>query len=308
MVALILKALLVFEIAVAIVAGWWLHDPLGGDWPAPLAVLGGLAAGVVPHASLLALEFLIAARLRSPLPAALSDQRRPLPLVWLRELADSIRTFELRQAFLAGRPLASAEAPGREGLLPVLFVHGYFCNRALWRPFAEYLAGRGHVVGSVDLEPVYGSIDGYADRIEDGIRELCERTGHDQVALVCHSMGGLAARAYLRAHGDLAVARVVTLGTPHRGTRLASLAIGRNARQMRFDSGWLTELAASETPERRRLFTIVLSHDDNIVAPQALQSLPEAEVIERAGVGHISLALDPRVFEQVAARLGSTPG
>jgi triacylglycerol esterase/lipase EstA (alpha/beta hydrolase family) len=55
-------------------------------------------------------------------------------------------------------------------------------------------------------------------QVDKAVADLRQRTGAAQVALVCHSMGGLVARAYLRAYGDEAVACVVTLGSPHRGT------------------------------------------------------------------------------------------
>jgi pimeloyl-ACP methyl ester carboxylesterase len=43
-------------------------------------------------------------------------------------------------------------------------------------------------------------------------------SGSRSVALLAHSMGGLVARAALAQRGDLPVARVITLGTPHEGT------------------------------------------------------------------------------------------
>ncbi|MCG8346764.1 MAG: alpha/beta hydrolase [Chloroflexales bacterium] len=46
-----------------------------------------------------------------------------------------------------------------------------------------------------------------------------EKTNHDKVILVCHSMGGLVARSYIQSRqyrND--VERLITLGTPHRGS------------------------------------------------------------------------------------------
>jgi triacylglycerol esterase/lipase EstA (alpha/beta hydrolase family) len=108
-------------------------------------------------------------------------------------------------------------------------------------------------------------------------------------------MGGLAIRAYLRAQGDAGVAAVVTLGTPHRGTFHARFGQGPNARQMRIDSAWLRTLASGETAGRRARFTVVFSHHDNIVAPQAGQTLPDARVVAFSGIGHLSLAYHPAV-------------
>eukprot|EP01035_Chromulina_nebulosa_P009829 gene9830-13259_t len=52
--------------------------------------------------------------------------------------------------------------------------------------------------------------------------------------LLCHSMGGLAVRAWLRAHqADGRVHRVLTLGTPHGGTWLGRFSHAPPWRQMR---------------------------------------------------------------------------
>ena len=92
----------------------------------------------------------------------------------------------------------------------VLLIHGFFCNRQLWRPLARWLTARGHPLGALDLEPVLGSIDDYVPAIERAVTELLARTGAPAVALVGHSMGGLAARAYLRRHGSARISALVT--------------------------------------------------------------------------------------------------
>jgi pimeloyl-ACP methyl ester carboxylesterase len=222
---------------------------------------------------------------------------------WAREIVDSIRTFSISQPLLAGRAFAVG-APHDERL-PVLLIHGYFCNRALWRPMAARLVAGGHVVEAINLEPPFASIDDYVPRIAAAVAALRDRTGAPQVALVGHSMGGLAARAYLRACGDEAVACVVTLGTPHRGTVHAHFGRGRNVRQMRRDNNWLRQLAAEEPRERLERFTVVLSMQDNIVAPQAIQTLVGVRTVRLHGLGHISLVYDAQVARIVMDTLSA---
>ncbi len=56
------------------------------------------------------------------------------------------------------------------------------------------------------------------------IRAVCARTGHSQVDVIGHSLGGLIARYYVqRLGGDIRAHTLVTLGTPHGGTRIAPL-------------------------------------------------------------------------------------
>jgi triacylglycerol esterase/lipase EstA (alpha/beta hydrolase family) len=304
MIARLQLALLALQlVGGSLLAGWLAAT---GRLPLWGAVAVGVLAPLALHAAILTADFALAWYGRGTRPAdgprggALAGLRA-WSVAWAREIVDSTRTFSVAQPLLARRAFAAgAHAPGR---LPVLLVHGYFCNRALWRPMAARLVAAGHAVEAVDLEPPFASIDDYAPRIAEAVDALRARTGAARVAIVAHSMGGLAARAYLRAFGDDAVGCVVTLGTPHRGTLHARFGHGRNVRQMRRDSPWLHELAQAEPPARLARFTVVLSWQDNIVAPQAIQTLPGARTVMLHGVGHVSLAYDRRAADATVRAL-----
>jgi triacylglycerol esterase/lipase EstA (alpha/beta hydrolase family) len=291
---------------VGILVAVWLAA--SGRLPIWGAVAVGLIAPFTVQVALLTIEFTVAWAARGTRPG---DAPRggfvaslwAWMVAWARELVDSTRTFSFAQPLLARRAFAVGTV--NDGTLPVLLVHGYFCNRALWRPMAARLAAAGHTVDAIDLEPPFASIDDYAPRIAAAVDALRARTGAAQIALVGHSMGGLAIRAYLRSHGDAAVACVVTLGTPHHGTLNAQFGHGRNVRQMRRDSPWLRELAAGEPPERLARFTVVLSWQDNIVVPQAVQTLPGSRTVMLHGLGHVSLAYDRRVATIVLEALAA---
>src|SRR5262245_48255790 len=114
----------------------------------------------------------------------------------------------------------------------VLLVHGYMCNRAVWRPLLRSGRLRECNVATVNLEPVFGPIEKYGEVIARAVEALRAATGAARVTLVCHSMGGLAARAYLHAHDNDVVERVITIATPHNGTIFGAFGSGHNARQM----------------------------------------------------------------------------
>ncbi|MFN9774075.1 MAG: esterase/lipase family protein, partial [Burkholderiales bacterium] len=269
MIARLQAWLLVGQFVLGVVLAGWLGG--SGRTSIAVAVAIGVVAPLALHAGILTLDFALAWAVRGERPTdaprhGFWPSLRSWLVAYVREIIDSTRTFSFAQPLLAARPFATGTVAGER--LPVLLIHGYFCNRALWRPMAARLAAAGHAVEALDLEPPFASIDDYAPRIADAVEALRVSTGAARVALVGHSMGGLAARAYLRAFGDDAVACVVTLGTPHHGTVHASFGRGRNVRQMRRDSDWLRALAADEPRERLERFTIVLSWQDNIVAPQ----------------------------------------
>jgi pimeloyl-ACP methyl ester carboxylesterase len=58
----------------------------------------------------------------------------------------------------------------------------------------------------------------YSDRLSNTVNHILNATGAKKVSLVCHSMGGLVARAYIRWGGGVnTVNKLLTIGTPNKG-------------------------------------------------------------------------------------------
>jgi pimeloyl-ACP methyl ester carboxylesterase len=167
-------------------------------------------------------------------------------------------------------------------------------------PLRRYLGEHGVGAYSHNLEPVYADIDSYADALARRIDDICTATGADKLVILAHSMGGLAARAYLRRHGARRVAKLITLGTPHHGTVMARLAAGRNGQQMVPGNAWLNRL----NEEALSLPVVsVFSHQDNIVAPQDSAVLAGAKSISVSGMGHVSMPFSRRIREVALAEI-----
>jgi triacylglycerol lipase len=198
--------------------------------------------------------------------------------------------------------LMPRETPDGKSGTPVLLVHGYLCNRGVWRSLARWLEARGHCVYTVDLEPVFGDIDAFADVVARRIDAIVSPTG-STVRVIAASMGGLVMRAYLRKHGGGRIAKLVTLGSPHHGSRHAWLALGINGRQMRPGSDWLRRLAESEGGSLAVPLVSIYSCHDDMVSPPSSSRLDGACNVPIPGVGHLSLAFSRRVREALAEHL-----
>jgi triacylglycerol lipase len=143
---------------------------------------------------------------------------------------------------------------------------------------------------------------------------LRRESEQELVILLAHSMGGLAARAYLCEHGAAHIAKIITLGVPHHGTGLADIGIGENSDQMRWTgkagsgrpNDWLQQLAARENPAHYALFVNIYSYHDNIVAPQTSSCLPGARNIACHGIGHVALAFNPLTMAMVMEEIMAT--
>lgn len=293
MLARLLRRALLIQSAIGLAIGYGLAQPQGA-WLLVMA-----AWGIAFPMLTLVLTCLVS--------ALLSRNPGPLHLWWRAlwgEMRASVVVFVLRQPWTTRAPaVLEATAPIATPRVPVVLVHGYLCNHRFWDDTVLALRAQGHVVLAVDLEPVYTSIDHYAPLVERAVQELRSHTGKDQVALVGHSMGGLAIRAWLRQHGSHHAARVLTLGTPHVGTRIPQGLPTPNGQQMEWHSPWLAALAASETLATRQRMQIALSAQDNIVYPQRDQVLEGAEVTVFEGLGHLQLGSDRQVIQWVLQRL-----
>lgn len=274
---------------------WVLSFASAGRWGWALA---GLVLGLTGHALVLGWEFVCVALVHGddPAPRARAAQ---LLRAWWGEVLVAPQVFAWRQPFRAQAwPDADGPAPGRRG---IVFVHGFVCNRAFWNPWFEKLQPLGVPYASVNLEPVFGAIDDYPPQVEEAVRRMELATGVPPL-VVCHSMGGLAVRAWLRwqaaaGSSDQRVHHVLTLGTPHHGTWLARWAFSHNGRQMAPANAWLKELASSERPERSQRFTCLYSHCDNIVFPASTAVLNGARAQHIEGVAHVEMAFVPQAWQ-----------
>jgi triacylglycerol esterase/lipase EstA (alpha/beta hydrolase family) len=177
------------------------------------------------------------------------------------------------------------------------------CNRGFWTPWLRELRRAGHSCIAVNLEPIHASIDTYAPIIERAVRRMAEATGRPPV-LVCHSMGGLAARAWWRAsEGAQPVAHLVTIASPHHGTWLGRFSRTPNGVQMKLDSQWLQELAADELVQPLPPTTCWYSNCDNVVFPPSVATLAGADRRFVPGEAHVALAFHPAVLRACLALL-----
>jgi pimeloyl-ACP methyl ester carboxylesterase len=272
--------------------------------------LGALAGAVLllfGYALVLALEFVAVARVNRQDPAPRAPALALLA-AWWQEVRVAPIVFSWRQPF-RWRCLPDDNGPQEAGIA-VVFIHGFVCNRGLWLPWMRELRARGMSYTSVNLEPVFGSIDTYVPLIDEAVQRAQELTGQPPV-LVCHSMGGLAARAWLVATPGATdrIRQVVTIGTPHHGTWLARFSHVTNGHQMRQDGSWLRGLQAREKLQRPEgtyvRFTCWYSNADNIVFPASTATLPGADNRLVSGTAHVALAFHPRVMRESLAMLAS---
>lgn len=144
---------------------------------------------------------------------------------------------------------ASGECPDPGDALPVVLVHGFSSSSESMAAFAETVEDVGidayvDVFDYRDYSTEWVDHEGIGPSLRSRVVCLADASmaaeGPGRVAIVGHSMGGLAARfALTEPDGESLideVAVVATLGTPHDGSLLAGPAVGANGLDGRFRS------------------------------------------------------------------------
>ncbi len=206
--------------------------------------------------------------------------------------------------------------------MTVVLVHGLWVPGALMHPLAARLAALGHRCRTFSYLGAVRPLHVHAERLARFARELAAEEGRDgkggAAHFVGHSMGGLVILDALQAHPDLAVGKVVLLGSPVRGCfagrRLARHPAGRwflgqSEALWREDAlrHWrrpepLGVLAGSLPLGLGRLFGALPGTNDGVVSLEEtdVDGMRERVVVP---VGHSQMLLSARVAAQVDAFL-----
>jgi pimeloyl-ACP methyl ester carboxylesterase len=182
---------------------------------------------------------------------------------------------------------------------PVVLVHGYLGTEAPWAPLARRLQTEGyHHVYTVRYDSLSAGIPELAASLTEAVRRVMSGAGQPDVHLVGHSLGGLVARYAVQRLGlDEVTRSVLTVATPHHGTRVAWCGPGPAAAALRPGSALLRGLPAME--ETPRVRWAVLTAGADLLIPAA----PPGEGVALPGYGHHSVLASAELAEHVVDHL-----
>ncbi len=204
---------------------------------------------------------------------------------------------------------------------PILMIPGLGGSTSGLTVLAERLRDDGRDVTVMELPgDGRGDLREQARALEDEVTAALSRTAAPSVDLVGYSAGGIVARIWVADFGgDELARRIVTLGSPHHGTQLASIA-GDLApaacvacAQIAPDSDLLRELnSGDETPAGPEYVTIWTSLDETVLPPESAQldgalEVPVQSICADSPITHGQLPGDALVGEIVAEQLGPDP-
>lgn len=218
------------------------------------------------------------------------------------------------------RSVSADEPVAQDGAGPVIVVAGYGGNTAVLQTVVDLLRDEGR---DVEVFPPVGNNTGdlneQAAELGTFVGRVRRNTSAASVDLIGYSAGGVVARLWVaEMGGDEVTRRVVTLGSPHHGTGVASLATEtggcpRACEQLRPDSDFLRQLnAGDETPEGPQWITF-RTENDQTVTPSTSADLEGAlnlavqQFCPQAATSHGQLPTSPMVLSALPLMLGGTP-
>lgn len=182
---------------------------------------------------------------------------------------------------------------------PVILLHGLFQNRSclLWLQYRLRAAGFNRVI-SINTPP-WRDLETLTEELAKRVDELRIKLKIDKVILIGHSMGGIIARNYVQNRGGAAyVERIVTLGAPHHGSKLAPFALSPMGKTLLPGSAFLLQFNGVPWPKETPA-TAIFTRYDNIVLPADSGKMEGAQTVELDGMGHTALLFHPRALQAV---------
>jgi pimeloyl-ACP methyl ester carboxylesterase len=170
--------------------------------------------------------------------------------------------------------------------VPVIVIPGYALHRVGLLPMAAYLRRRqNRIVWAVNNPTWRDDIPEFARTLSQAVDRIRAASGSEQVDIVGHSMGGIVAAHYINhAGGAGIVRRLVTLGTPWRGTTMHILGLGRQCHGLAPGS---PEIEAASPVDAA--VTALWSATDAIILPTINASLEGARSVALENQGHVSM-------------------
>lgn len=197
---------------------------------------------------------------------------------------------------LGKRETASPENP------PVLLVHGLYHNASAWLAYRRWLKQAGFTNSrAFTYFSFFTQFETLLNKLEEEVIELEKRHPSTKPILIGHSLGGLLIRAWLsEGANEQRVAGVITLGTPHQGSKLAGFGAGKLSRSLIFRGPLIRTIEANDIAPSIPCYSLS-SALDNMVLPQEGLHIRNASWIEERTpqVSHIAMLFHKATALQV---------
>lgn len=187
--------------------------------------------------------------------------------------------------------------------LPVLLVHGYTEDAAVWKKWEDMLRKDGiqfFTVTFKDSDDKCGSAKQHAIELEKMVQVIKEQSGTQKINIVGHSKGGLDARVFLDNTDTKDVSNLIMIGTPNAGSPVAEtnyacapavydLRLGANATKAVVNPNTKYYTIAGNWMPLTQGNLMIPGNDDGLVPVQSVESQQYFQSLGRTEHGHAEL-------------------
>lgn len=201
----------------------------------------------------------------------------------------------------AGRPGTASGA--KEELPPLVLVHGINNNAGAWVYLGRVLHTAGYPVSTYSYSSFGRQLESILTGLDEHIAKVRRIHGQAPV-LVCHSLGGLLARKWLADfQAEERISGLITLGTPHGGSKMAVFAPGALGKSIR-PCGTLVAALKEARPLQKTPCVSLASPADEAVLPHSNLIPPQGWRLRLTPpLPHFSMLLSPRTTALVLEEL-----
>lgn len=233
-----------------------------------------------------------------------------LTAMW-NELLDEVK---LNNEIIKHHTLSGTETP-------VLLLYGFFSSRKSLTVLERQLTSKGHEVLSFNLGGVLGifftrGIIDTAKFIDHKISRQFERHKINKIQIVAHSKGGFVALWWLLKLGGYKYCdKVITMGTPFKGSNLTWLALitplgflWRDVWQMRPGSNLIKALDQSSIPKNLKIYCMYSDKDKVATGTKGIftpiEKSPNITPVPMHHISHFAFLYRRNVSDTIVSILG----
>jgi uncharacterized alpha/beta hydrolase family protein len=200
----------------------------------------------------------------------------------------------------------SGQQQQSEKSLPVLLIHGYAEDAAIWKKWEDMLRKDGiqfFTVTFKDSDDKCGSAKQHAKELEKIVQDLKQQSGAQKLNIVGHSKGGLDARVFLDITDTKDVANLIMIGTPNAGSPAAEtnnacapavfdLRPGANATKAVMNPNTKYYTIAGDWMPLTQGNLMIRGNDDGLVPVESVESQEYFQSLGQTEHGHAELLSD----------------